>query len=242
MWTRAELKSRAKDVLRSIYWSAFGVSLVIAIFSGGGGGGGGGRNNRDAYRDYFFGNGFITFAIIMATVTIFVTALLIRILLGYQLEVGGRRYFNESARRMDNSGCFRFAFRGRNYSDILLTMLLKDIQNFLWFLLFIIPGIIKAYAYRMVPFILAENPGIGCKRAIEISNKMTYGHKFDMFILDLSFIGWYLLGVLALGVGVFFVMPYQNATLAELYLVLRQNAVSSGICSAQELSGGMNGR
>ena len=57
----------------------------------------------------------------------------------------------------------------------------------------------------------------------------------DMFVLDLSFIGWFLLGMLALIVGVLFVLPYQNATYAELYAVLRGNAISGGLCSADEL-------
>jgi uncharacterized membrane protein len=64
---------------------------------------------------------------------------------------------------------------------------------------------------------------------------MTDGHKFKMFVLDLSFIGWYLLGVLLLVVGTLFVLPYDNATRAELYLVLRQNALNNGLCSANEL-------
>jgi len=63
------------------------------------------------------------------------------------------------------------------------------------------------------------------KRALELSEKMTYGHKFNIFVLRLSFIGWYLLGVLACCIGVIFVPPYEHATMAELYLVLRQQAI-----------------
>lgn len=61
------------------------------------------------------------------------------------------------------------------------------------------------------------------------------GHKFDMFMLDLSFFGWYLLGALACGIGVLFVMPYENATNAELYLVLRRGALESNMCSYEDL-------
>ena len=87
----------------------------------------------------------------------------------------------------------------------------------------------------MVPYILADNPNIGYNRAIELSNNMTKGQKFDMFILDLSFIGWYLLGSLLFFVGIFFVLPYENATKAELYLVLRQNALDNNYSSPEEL-------
>jgi len=87
----------------------------------------------------------------------------------------------------------------------------------------------------MVPYILADNPNIGVMKAITLSNEMTNGHKFDMFVLDLSFIGWYFLGALALGIGVLFVMPYENATNAELYLVLRKEALKNNLCTAEDL-------
>ena len=87
----------------------------------------------------------------------------------------------------------------------------------------------------MVPYILAENPGMGSGRAIQISNEMTMGEKWDIFVLDLSFIGWYILGSLALGVGVFFVQPYYDATNAELYMKLREKAIGEGLITEKEL-------
>lgn len=242
MWTRRDLKERAKDVLRNTYWKALLISIVIAIASGNGGSSGGNdstNNNNDSgfpfldtINTYVLPNLILFFA---AGIAIVLFALALRIFIGYPLEVGGRRYFVKSAQYYDNKRCFRFAFDGRNYIGIVLTMLLKGVQNFLWYLLLIIPGIVKFYAYRMVPYILADNPNIGYSKAIKLSNKMTYGHKFDMFVLDLSFIGWYLLGLLALCIGVLFVLPYQNATEAELYLVLRKNALENNFCSYEDL-------
>jgi uncharacterized membrane protein len=113
-------------------------------------------------------------------------------------------------------------------------MLVKDIFNFLWFLLFIIPGIVKYYAYSMVPYILSDNPNIGVRKAIALSNKLTHGHKFDMFILDLSFIGWFILGLMAFIVGTLFVFPYYFATKAELYLALRQIGLDRGMCTMED--------
>ncbi|WP_163193441.1 DUF975 family protein [Clostridium thermarum] len=238
MWSRSELKARAKEVLRRIYWSAFGVSIVISLAGGDYGGGGSNsrsRNSGDSFFTNIFDNSaaFWRFVTIALVVIGFITVL--RIVVGYCLEVGGRRYFIQSAQYRDNSGCFSFAFAGHNYKEIVKTMFVKDLLIFLWSLLFIIPGIVKSYAYRMVPYILADNPNIGVKRAIELSNEMTRGHKFDMFVLDLSFIGWYLLGALACGVGVLFVKPYENATYAELYLVLRRNAIYYNMCRPDEL-------
>ena len=77
---------------------------------------------------------------------------------------------------------------------------------------------------------------IGHRRAIDLSNQMTMGEKLDIFVLDLSFIGWYLLGALALGIGVLFVQPYYDATNAELYFKLREQAIDRGITSPEELT------
>jgi len=242
MWVRRDLKVRAKAVLRTNYWKAFLISLVIAVASGSGGGGSSGRGQSDSsisssYLPDFINNNLLLFIglIIGASIAALLFLTAFRVFLGFPLEVGGQRYFIKSSQYVDNRGCFSFAFYRSNYKGIVLTMLLRGVQNFLWFLLLIIPGIVKYYSYRMVPYILADNPNVGYKRTIELSKKMTDGHKFDIFVLDLSFIGWYLLGMLALGIGVLFVMPYQNATFAELYLVLRKNALENGFTSYQEL-------
>ncbi|MCX7710255.1 MAG: DUF975 family protein [Clostridia bacterium] len=246
MWTRAELKAKAKDVLRISYWKAFIVSLVIAIVGGGGGGGGGfngnfGGGNAGNNADPFNGANneilpIIIGAIIVAVLLALLFALALRIFVGYHVEVGGRRYFIQSAQNDVDMNYLGYGFKKGRYISIIKAMLWRALLNFLWSLLLIIPGIIKSYAYRMVPYILADNPNIDYRRGVELSNEMTRGHKWRMFVLDLSFIGWYLLGTLALFIGVLFVNPYFNATQAELYLVLRQNALDTGMCTYEELN------
>ena len=101
-------------------------------------------------------------------------------------------------------------------------MFLRDLFVALWTLLFIIPGIVKMYAYSLVPYILAENPEMSGTEAIKLSNEMMKGHKWKAFVLDLSFLGWLLLSVLTLGlVGIFFANPYVYATDAELYKAIK---------------------
>lgn len=243
MWTREELKYRAKNILRGNYWKAFLVSLVITLVAEGTGGSSGrAEGSRVPSNGVSILNHFnINFGVILAVIfglaaAFIVTALLLDILVFNPLEVGGRRFFVRSAQYLDSRRCFRYAFDGQNYLGIVGTMAVRNIFLFLWTLLLIIPGIVKSYAYRMVPYILADNPNIGTMRAIELSNRMTYGHKLDMFILDLSFIGWYILGALCFGIGIFFVKPYEHATNAELYLTLRQNAIERGDCSPWELN------
>lgn len=246
MWSRKELKDRAKSVLSKIYWSAFGVSIVIALAGGsdgwsGGGGSSNHRESREAFYARLHDNYFASWSLTSVVLVSIIVILLLRIFIGYSLVVGGRKFFLQSAQYRDNRGCFSFSFKEENYLAIVKTMLLKNVLIFLWSLLLIIPGIIKSYAYSMVPYILADNPNIGATRALELSTEMTAGHKFDMFVLDLSFIGWYFLGTLALGFGVLFVMPYENATNAELYLILRQEAIAARMTSYDELLLSSNG-
>jgi len=235
MWTRAELKDRAKDVLRGRYWKSFLVSLVIVLISEGSAVTF--RKDGESAYNYFNNiNPAFVISVLGISVTVFAISIIVALFLFNPLEVGGRRYYVQSAQYFDNRRCFRFAFDENNYISIVGAMALKSLYLFLWTLLFIIPGIVKSYSYRMVPYILADNPNIGASRAIELSNKMTYGHKFDMFILDLSFLGWYFLGLLCFGVGTLFVKPYEHATNAELYLTLRQNAIERGDVSLWELN------
>ena len=86
-----------------------------------------------------------------------------------------------------------------------------------------IPGIIKAYEYYMVPYLLAENPNMDAKEALERSKEMMYGNKFETFVLELSFIGWDLLSGMTLGIlDVLYVRPYKQLTYAALYEALKE--------------------
>ena len=101
-------------------------------------------------------------------------------------------------------------------------------------LLLSVPVIVKGYSYRMTPWILGDNPQIGYQRALKLSMDLTRGHKFNMFVLDLSFLGWFLLGILACGIGILFVIPYYQAVYAELYARLRRLAVENGLSTMEE--------
>ena len=106
---------------------------------------------------------------------------------------------------------------------------------FLWSLLLIVPGIIKSYEYSMVPYILAENPSISGKRAFQISKAMTKGHKWDLFVLELSFILWIIGTVCTCGLLGIYLAPYMQATMTEAYYKLKAEAVANGGATLQEL-------
>lgn len=106
---------------------------------------------------------------------------------------------------------------GTKFVSTLLVML----YTFLWSLLFIIPGIVKSYSYAMTPYILLDRPELSATDAIKESEKMMNGHKMELFILDLSFIGWILLSMLTCGILVLYVEPYMMATKSAFYLELK---------------------
>ncbi len=98
--------------------------------------------------------------------------------------------------------------------------LYKALMVFLWSLLFIIPGIIKAYAYSAAEYIAAEHPDYSFKKCLTESERLMKGHKGELFVLYLSFLGWMLLGVLTLGILYFWLAPYMVATQTEFFLDL----------------------
>ena len=139
------------------------------------------------------------------------------------LQVGVQKFFIDNADdqttglNRDNIG---IAFN-ENYMKVVGSMFTTGLFTALWCLLLIFPGIYKAYCWRLVPYIISENPAITGADAREQSAMMMNGNKWDSFVLDLSFLGWKILGAFTLGIlNIIFTNPYQAATNAELYLTL----------------------
>lgn len=103
------------------------------------------------------------------------------------------------------------------FGDGFCLRLLEGLFVALWTLLLIVPGIIAAYSYAMAPFIMAENPEMTASEALGASKALMNGHKWELFCLGFSFIGWNLLGTLTLGIGALFVVPYVNAAYTAFY-------------------------
>ena len=99
-----------------------------------------------------------------------------------------------------------------------VSILLVYVYTALWTLLLIVPGIVKGLAYSLTHFIVKDNPELSPNEAINLSIKMMKGHKFDLFYLYLSFIGWILLAILTLGIGLLWVIPYMQTAMAAFYL------------------------
>ena len=116
----------------------------------------------------------------------------------------------------------------KNYWHKMWGMLLMYIFIALWSLLLIIPGIVKAFSYAMTPFILEENPELGANDAIDRSRAMMKGHKFDLFWLLLSFIGWFILNLLTLGIGGLWLGPYMQTSIAGFYEDVKADYEANG--------------
>lgn len=125
-----------------------------------------------------------------------------------------------------------------DYSGNLLMMFLISLYSVLWSLLFIIPGIVKAYSYSLAMYIKSENTNISASNAIDLSKRITDGHKMDLFVLDLSFWGWLFLSALTLNVlGILYVQPYYLAARAFAYEEIKEDALARNIVTEAELYG-----
>ncbi len=109
------------------------------------------------------------------------------------------------------------SFTAPNAASTILTGVMKNLFLFLWSLLFLIPGIVKSYSYALTGYIRADRPELSFSQTITESRRLMQGHKLDLFCLDLSFFGWYLLGTLCCGIGIFFVAPYHSLSRALFY-------------------------
>ncbi len=127
-------------------------------------------------------------------------------------------------------------FKDGNFKNIVLTNLIMYIKIYLWTLLFIIPGIIKTYEYRLIPYILAVRPDIDRKEAFRLSKILMDGYKWKSFVLDLSFWGWNILAAYTMGIlGIVYVYPYMNATYVEFYSFTRAMALQKGLITPMDL-------
>ena len=119
-------------------------------------------------------------------------------------------------------------FEGYNkelFSRVLTTTLLYYVYVFLWSLLLLIPGCIKSYSYAMTPYILKDNPEMKNNAAIEESMRMMDGHKLELFLLDLSFIGWAILSILTCCIGFLWLVPYMSMARVNFYEDLKKASV-----------------
>lgn len=234
MWTRAELKARAKVALAQNYWKLVLVGAIASIV-------GSGHNSSVEFNFSEETSGDILSSLGTMLPVIFgvasagiIVAFLISFFVLNPIEVGTKRFFLKSLTEDTEIKELLFAF-DHGYKNVVKVLFKRDIKVILWSLLFIIPGIVKSYEYRMIPYLLAENPELTEEEAFRYSRQMMYEQKLETFVLDLSFIGWDLLSGITVGiVGLFYVQPYANLTNAALYDTLSTNHGHPGRVTATQ--------
>lgn len=204
-------KNEALSALRGNWANALVATIIfvaLALFF----------SSNDAINSYYQRvviNPFIGYS--LSFVSLFV---LLPLAVGYSnsmrvlLETGDNRLANNS-----------FSLGFGNWLHVVWGMVLSTIYIFLWTLLLVIPGIIKSYSYALTPYILVEHPEMSANEAIEESMRLMDGHKFDLFYLQLSFIGWAILSILSLGLGFFWLIPYQMTAQAAFYRDIKNEAM-----------------
>lgn len=251
MWIRANLKENAKVAFKRNYWKCVLVAIILGIVTGSGASSVSTNTQtlledetyeNEAYDDsiyydeYALDEEYIINEIfsnrvstIIATVgitillIILVIASVVKIFLLNPLEVGCANFFKANAYEQTELNKLTIAFKKNCYWKMVGTIFLRNLFTTLWSFVFIIPGIIKAYEYRMIPYILSDCPEISRKDAFHFSKEMMRGNKWKAFVLDMSFIGWILLTIITCGLaGVFYVNPYRAATEAELFIAIRE--------------------
>lgn len=250
---RKALKQRGKalfgghDLFKSKYWQSVLVTLFMlfsfgsfigpkfefnfddtdAIFSS--------FNSANSFADALlsmFGGG-VTIAVILSSIF----SVLLSIFVICTFKAGGIRYFLKS--RKNNPTDFKEVFQNfkdKTFLNIGKISFCKFGFTYLWSLLFVIPGIIKSYEYWAIDYIVATRPDIERHEVFRLSKILMDGHKWDLFVLQLSFIGWNILDGFTSGIlGIFYVSPYQQATYVEFFSDLRLEALAKGAITPYDI-------
>ena len=213
--TSSELRRVARENLSGNWGISVGVALVAAILGGNMVGVGSNLNyniNENTVRN--LPPVFWTVLLPLASCAGILS--LTALILGGVVELGYAKFLlkQHDKKELRFSDLFsQFDRFGTGFAQKFLRILYTT----LWTLLFIIPGIVKSLSYAMTPFILEDHPEMTASEAIKASMKLMDGHKMDLFILGLSFIGWSLLACLTMGIGYLFLTPYINAAYAAFY-------------------------
>lgn len=236
-WNRKELKKKAKFRLKANYWKVVLVSMIMVLITGGMSvtfkvpSGADSAETSEMASSTFMGEitqistgGIIAITLILAVfvLIVIVIAFIVQALVCNPLEIGCNRFFYKNLEEDAEIKEVCYAF-DRGYKNSVKVMFFRDLYTILWFLLFIIPGIVKAYEYSMIPYILSENPNMDRKEVFAMSKQMMNGNKWKAFVLDLSFILWDILGVCTCGIlYIFYIEPYKRLTNAGLYQTLKE--------------------
>lgn len=196
--TRQELKEWSKNKMKGHMWKVLGAVIITGLISG-------------LTAEIDLKNKFLNFSISLGFT-----------LIGFIISIGLVEFMVNYINDKNYDYEMLFSKFG-DWKRILLTYFHMYIRIVLWMLLLIVPGIIKAYSYSMVPYILQNDKDISPVDALKLSEEIMNGHKMDLFILELSFIGWHLLAIPTLMILEVWIIPYQQTALTKYMYDLKTN-------------------
>ena len=229
MWSIRDIKKKGRSALKGNYWRSVVVAALMSLLANAASALSKARSNNILQNVGFeplhqmAPNELLIIAgiAVVGYMSIIVAAVLVKIIFANALEVGGCLFFRNNAEK----GAAKIALIREGFSDyahVFVTLLLRDVFMVLWFCLGIFPGLIKIYSYKMVPYIVKEYPDLSEIEVITLSRRMMDGNKWRAFLLDLTFLGWFLAGTVTFGIiSVLWTFPYYENTMAALYLELR---------------------
>ena len=225
MWDRKDLKEKGRNAFRANRVTCIFAAFLLSLVAGGSPVGTYSINSKDTQNlDSLNVPPEVWKAIIAVLGGAVIVGFLLSVFVFNPVQVGLKHFFVQNATdSKTNLGRHNIGLAfSDNFTNIVAAMFTTGIFVFLWTLCLIVPGIIKSYSWRMVPYIIAEDPEITGTEARERSAELMNGSKWASFVLDLSFLGWAMLGVLTLGIGnLIWTSPYHDATDAELYRWLK---------------------
>lgn len=222
-YTRAEMKQAAKDSLDGKWGTSIGALLLVMVVPG-------------AVLGIVTGlmgfmSGLCSYAgaygaVAMISTLTWLLSLAFAFLILGPLTMAYYFFFLRLVRGMGVKATMPYqCFAGENYGRLTLAYFMQSLFILLWSLLLIVPGIIKALSYAMMPYIMMDHPEMGWQEAINESKRMMDGHKGDLFVLYLSFILWLLLVEVTCGIAILYVGPYMQATVANFYRSLKEESI-----------------
>ncbi len=225
---RKELKTNAKVILKTHYWKILGLIILVSLLSMDFINIGYQINSYESYCYIQISNIKIPISLsgMMLYVFIALTAgFLFSVFFGNVLNYGLRNKLKYITLNQENDFDIFDGFRN-NYKNIVKVQLVYNLVIILWSLLLVIPGIIKSYELQYVSEILEEHPDWEFSEIFAESKRLTYGHKWELFVLDLSFILWHLgtslFDSFTFGMASYLLMPYTQITNVQAYFYLKE--------------------
>ena len=250
---RVRIKETAKSLLKKNHWLCVGVALIVTLLGGATTGFTTNFNlnfentqtHTEPNTDFSIIEDIIQNDIspifIITFILIFILGMIggfaINAFVGSQVKVGSCRFFLKYRKNQPTEiGELFKSYTDRTFINVAKTSIIKNLSILLWSMLCIVPGIIKTYEYAAVDYILSVNPTMDYKRAFDLSKKIMYGHKLELFELYISFFGWHLLSIFTCGLlSILYILPYQMIAEAEFFAYVREHAILNGVISYNDI-------